>query len=492
MGGQTLSPEQYRRANKTAMWILDAIFILFIVVEVNSYGKAVVGLPLVRIGFYVFSIILNQILVRLFLDKKRSMVIMAVNAIIMYIVLTINNGPGAMAMVFPILLAFIVYLNIRVVSIGAGMALITCFIRTAQLKSMGDVDGFNQGNMIVMGLIVGTFAAIKAALLLKKFNKEDRAAIEEKVAKQEEVAKEVSHIVQGLTLSFEEVYGDLNNINRDMGDANQIIEDIACGSEHTATAANEQALMTGKIQESLESTNAIAEEARSTTDELGAIIEEGKSLADDLNEQSIKVDRFTNDISITVETLVTNVAKVSEITASILNISSQTNLLALNASIEAARAGEAGKGFAVVADEIRKLAEETRISTEQITLIINELNKVTNETQKGIKESVESIHVQRQKVERVTENFNHIGSGMEVLHANVESMTTEMEAVLNANITIVDSISMLSATSEEVSAGAEASKETIDRVVVSMQEFSEMIENTFGTLKELEKVASVE
>ena len=81
---------------------------------------------------------------------------------------------------------------------------------------------------------------------------------------------------------------------------------------------------------------------------------------------------------------------------------------------------------------------------------------------------------------------------MEVLHANVESMTTEMEAVLNANITIVDSISMLSATSEEVSAGAEASKETIDRVVVSMQEFSEMIENTFGTLKELEKVASVE
>ena len=492
MGGQTLSPEQYRRANKAAMWILDAIFLLFIVVEVNSYGKAVVGLPLVRIGFYVFSVILNQILVRLFLDKKRSMVIMAVNAIIMYIVLTINNGPGAMAMAFPILLAFIVYLNIRVVSIGAGMALVTCFIRTAQLKSAGDIDGFNQGNMIVMGLIVGTFAAIRAALLLKKFNKEDRAMIEEKVAKQEEVAKAVSDRVQDLTLKFENVYGELNGINSKMQDSNYIIEDIAAGSENTATAANEQAMMTGKIQESLECTNAIAEEARSKTQELSAIIEEGKALADDLNEQSIKVDNFTNSISVTVDTLVENVDKVSKITESILNISSQTNLLALNASIEAARAGEAGKGFAVVADEIRKLAEETRISTEQITVIINELNKVTNETQKGIHESVESIHVQKQKVEQVNNNFVHIGSGMEILNSNVESMTEEMDAVLRANVTIVDSISMLSATSQEVSAGAQSSKETIDKVCESMQSFSEMIEETFGTLKELEKVASVE
>ena len=86
MGGQTLSPEQYRRANKAAMWILDAIFVLFMVVEVNSYGKAIIGLPLVRIGLYAFSIVLNQILVRIFLDRKISMVIMAVNAIIMYII----------------------------------------------------------------------------------------------------------------------------------------------------------------------------------------------------------------------------------------------------------------------------------------------------------------------------------------------------------------------------------------------------------------------
>ena len=489
---QTLTPEQYRRANKTAMWILNAIYILFIVVEVNSYGKAVIGIPLIRIGVYVFSIILNQILVRVFLNKKRSMIIMAINAIMLYGVLVMFNGPGAMAMCFPILLAFIVYLNMKVVTIGAVLSLIACFMRTFQLKSMGNTDAFDQGNMIIMGLLVGTFATLKAVQLLKKFNKEDQEAIENKVEEQEKVARAVSEIVHGLTLSFEEVYGDLTDINNKMTDANHIIEDIASGSENTATAANEQAIMTGKIQESLESTNAIAEEARSTTDELSAIIEEGKSLADDLNEQSIKVDKFTNDISVTVETLVENVDKVSKITESILNISSQTNLLALNASIEAARAGEAGKGFAVVADEIRKLAEETRVSTEQITVIINELNKVTNETQKGIKDSVENIHVQREKVERVTENFNHIGSGMEVLHANVESMTTEMDSVLHANVTIVDNISMLSATSEEVSAGAQASKETIERVVSSMQEFSDMIENTFDTLKELEKVAKVQ
>ena len=97
---QTLTPEQYRRANKTAMWILNAIYILFIVVEINSYGKAVIGIPLIRIGVYLFSIILNQILVRVFLNKKRSMIIMAINAIMLYGVLVMFNGPGAMAMCF--------------------------------------------------------------------------------------------------------------------------------------------------------------------------------------------------------------------------------------------------------------------------------------------------------------------------------------------------------------------------------------------------------
>ena len=212
-------------------------------------------------------------------------------------------------------------------------------------------------------------------------------------------------------------------------------------------------------------------------------------MADDLQEQSNLVDQNITRISDTVQLLVENVQKVSGITDSILNISSQTNLLALNASIEAARAGEAGKGFAVVADEIRKLAEETKVSTEKITSIINELTKVTNETQAGIEESAEAINVQRKHVEEVSESFTQVESGMLGLQSDVITMTQEVESVLEANKQIVDSISLLSAASEEVSAGTLTCKNTIDTASENLNVFSETVGGTFVELQQLKEAA---
>ena len=280
---------------------------------------------------------------------------------------------------------------------------------------------------------------------------------------------------------------ELNSINQSMQSADNTIESIAGNSERTAQAVNRQVDMTGQIQSRLENSNNTAEEARKTTQNLRKTINEGKHLANELNNQSMLVDKNTSKISDTVEELVKNVAQVSSITESILNISSQTNLLALNASIEAARAGEAGKGFAVVADEIRKLADETRVSTEKITEIINELTTVTNETKEGIYQSAESINAQREKVKQVNANFVEMENGMEELHTGVDSMSKEIEEVFEANKAIVDSISLLSTSSEEVSAGAMNSKEALDNIYNSLQGFSQMIEGTFGQLKELKK-----
>ena len=488
MKKQKLSPEQYRRANKVLMMVLSVVYVIFIVIEMNAVKDSGMGaIKGLRIALDVISIVAINIFVRLKEDRKSAMLFMSIGVFIGYTLLMFGNGPGAMATVFPIILVFMIYLNARLVFIGALGSFILCAIRVAMFKSVGDIESFNQANVIVMGIIICIYGSRKAINLIITFIQEDKKVIEDKAEHQQKVANKVSEVAEQLNENFQSVVEELKNINESMENADTAIDNIAGSSEDTAQAVNHQADMTEQIQSRLEKTNATAEEARQTTENLRKTISEGKNFADELNNQSMLVDKNTTKISKTVEELVKNVGKVSSITESILNISSQTNLLALNASIEAARAGEAGKGFAVVADEIRKLAEETRVSTEQITAIINELTEVTEETKLEIDKSAESINVQREKVEQVNSSFIEMEAGMEELHIGVDSMSQEIEEVFQANKAIVDSISLLSASSEEVSAGAQTSKETLDNVCDSLEEFSQMIEGTFEQLRDLEK-----
>lgn len=492
MRRKNLTSDQYRRANNVLRLTLTIMYLIFIVVEVNALTKGMAGsVRYVRLVLDVVAIVAINIVVSLYKEKKIAMLFMAASFAIEYGTLILGNGAITMALIFPVLLAFMIYLNSRLVMLGSVVGFLFCAVRAAMLKSAGDTTGFNNANLVCMGLIITIFASWYAINLLIAFSEEDQKVIEDKAKEQEEVAMVVSEIVGKLEGDFHQVLGELRVINEEMSSADMAIDNIAGSSESAAKEVNKQADMTSQIQSRLENTNHTAENARETTEHLKEKIENGKKIATELQQQSVLVDQNTNRISDTVSQLVRNVEKVSSITESILNISSQTNLLALNASIEAARAGEAGKGFAVVADEIRELADATRVSTEQITDIINELKHVTTETKNGIEESTESINVQRKKVEEVTANFVAIEDGMQELHMGMGSMSDEVEEVLRANTSIVDSISLVSATSEEVSTGAQTSKETLDNTFESLKIFSKTMDGTFEQLQNLKEVTKV-
>ena len=492
MKSQKLSKRQYRKTNWSMYIIMVLSSLLCTGIDVSNMSKAAfttmgIGRCALYLAFIPALFIMNKFLC----EKKIAMIIMALSYLIIYPVCVFGNGVGTIALAFPVLVGFMIYLNARVVFLGCASTFIVAAAKCASVKAAGDMTGFGIANVMCMAVLLCIWGSFCAINLLIQFDKENREEVEEQVQRSKEVAENVAEIVGRLDENFQKVMVEMDSIGEAMTSTHTAMSTIVESSEDTARAVNNQVDMTEQIQTRLERTNDTAMNSMSTAEELRAIVENGKQLADELHNQSALVDENTTRISETVALLVENVQKVSGITESILNISSQTNLLALNASIEAARAGEAGRGFAVVADQIRNLAEETKVSTEKITAIINELTKITSETQQGIEESVDTITLQLKKVEEVNDSFTHVEQGMVELSDGVEIMNGEVQEVLEANRSIVESVEMLSSVSEEVVAEAQDSSSTIDKAFDSLNVFVEVFQGAFEELENLKQVTQV-
>ena len=479
---KALTPSQYARANMVLMVIMILSYITYVIVEILNISKHGFSTGIViRCALYIVSAIAGCIVYKLKSKEKFCMLFIAINFAITYPTLVLSNGVVVLTLIFPVILGCMIYLNSSLILISIGVVMATGVVKCMSVAN--DPELFGYAILIMAGFFVCIYGSVRSILMLIAFGNEDRAVIESEAVRRQEVAQTVANIVHKMDSDFRGMLEDLNTVNEAMGSADAAMNDISDSTENTATAVGTQASSTSQIHHNLELTNSLATEARNITTNLGDIILNGKQLADDLQVQSDLVDQNITSISNTVNELVQNVQKVHGITDSILNISSQTNLLALNASIEAARAGDAGRGFAVVADEIRSLAEETKVSTEKITAIINELTEVTTKTQAGIIESSNSINEQRQKVLLVNESFNEVENGMEQLQGSVDVMSANIESVLTANTQIVDSICLLSAASDEVSAGTLTCKETINTAFENLGKFSDNVNETFEQLQ---------
>ena len=134
----------------------------------------------------------------------------------------------------------------------------------------------------------------------------------------------------------------------------------------------------------------------------------------------------------------------------------------------------------------------TKSSTEEITQIMNALIALTKNTQNELKHTVDSINIQRGKVKTVHESFVAVEQDIDSLVANMTSVSSEVNAVLDANSSIVDGIETLSGISQEMSSTTETTRQEMHDLNNRITNFSDAINTTSESLEILKKTSAVD
>lgn len=229
-----------------------------------------------------------------------------------------------------------------------------------------------------------------------------------------------------------------------------------------AAAATEQ-LNTSFFDVARNSTDA-AESARKAAE----LAINGGSIVNKTVEGMSSIARSVKASAGIIESLGMNSGRISDMVNAISDIAAQTNLLALNAAIEAARAGEQGRGFAVVADEVRKLAEKTTSATKEI---VDTIQKIQNDTDRA----VQSMQAGSSEVEAGVALANQAGESLQQIVVSVQNVTDMIQHIATA-------------AEEQTNAGRDITS-NLESVAVLTRQTADSAQQSSGATNDLNELA---
>ena len=407
--------------------------------------------------------------------------------------LSITTSTYSFVYGFPILIASMAYLNIKLIRMTNISIIIINFVYIARMFLMlgGGNKFMDLVYVEVSGIALAVYISNRIIKLLTKNNEENLFSIQEATVHQKNISDKMVQVADELIKNFDEARITMQVLKKSFDANNYSMGNIAKSTESTAESIQEQTVMCAEIQASTEMVEKETAKMRMAFQNAIEIVAEGDRTVKELKEQADIVGDATDKTVESVEKLDERVNNVRNIVETILNISNQTNLLSLNASIEAARAGEAGKGFAVVANEIRTLSGQTKEASNKITDIINDLIQEVIITKKNIENSASSVVKQNKIINITRTKFEMIGEEFSELNVITHDTNDVMSKILNSTGTISNNISQLSATTEEVVATSIQGVENSSEAVSKLEDFNRMLDEIYILAEVLKTIESV-
>lgn len=396
-------------------------------------------------------------------------------------------------MVFPLTVIYILYydfkLILRIAVIFGAINVTDVFYIAAVLGHMHSGAPLNSTSLLLQGAsaVVYMIVLCGTTLISNDNNARKIESVNQEKEKSTALLNEVLNVVASVRQDSTAAAEHIRQLSQDVDSTVSELSGIAEGNSNNAESINRQTVMTGNIQSMILETKQMSDEMLAMAERSEGAVREGQKTVERLQTQAHKTEEANEQVVASVASLISNARAVEDITERIFSISSQTNLLALNASIESARAGEAGKGFAVVSEEIRALADETRNLTEGIRKIVEDLKKNADTAKNTVDNVMMAAGTEHELIVNASAQFGEIGSRMSGLHSNVQEIYRKIEEILESNNVIVDSISHISAVSEEVAASTQQAAELGADTSHKAEQAGKLMVGLLETVKAIDK-----
>ena len=253
----------------------------------------------------------------------------------------------------------------------------------------------------------------------------------------------------------------------------QVMDDL---SSTAVTLADNVQSVNAKVSEMGDNMSAINSEAVTLNDNSDKMNRAGQNVSESMTLVLTSSHTASDIIAQLIEQVnETNkaIASINEAVELISDITSQTNLLSLNASIEAARAGQAGRGFSVVASEIKQLADQSSQGADSIKNIADNILEKSNRSVILTGRMKELAEQEQTDIGNAKESFDILNRIIEENAAIAQTVMDKTKNLEALKLDIINSVSELSAISEENAASNEEVTARVTEIAESVNRISE-------------------